>query len=490
MERDFRLILRYDDRTAETATEHRDVADASGHVWWGWWRKDGIESNRLELLVRLQRSRNPFRVGLVNRDRGEAWAALCEGVAFLPDGSRLQSPDPALTPRYYDLEHCAAWFLLRDFENYRSLETWEVEFGSVPLGEPTMFESNIVSGARITVPSPDWRLESVAAAGRDILHISDLHFGVYHGYPLTPSAPGRGVLVQPLAARLTECLKKQDAEVGIVVVSGDCISKGDNDAFTPLESFLSELATGLGLGPEHFVIVPGNHDFHNLAKGTIPSMTYAHERDFRRFLNDFYGSTTSLERIQRFRMPDDWDVTFVVVNSARLREDGSNEYGYVGRDRYERMLQYAAEAVGSASCANRQLFAAILHHHLLPVPRIELPHGDRSLSLTVDAAALMGDLYASGVQVVFHGHQHLPFIAASRRAVQDGDSWRFPASGEDLFVVGMGSTGAISNAIADELRDNTFGLYEPSTDGLRVKVVAFNPGRESRAVFADTLPLR
>ena len=85
--------------------------------------------------------------------------------------------------------------------------------------------------------------------------------------------------------------------IGVVVVSGDLISKGDGKAYADVENFLEQLLAALCLDKEHCVIVPGNHDMWTVGEDH-PTRSYKHEQPYKSFLKGFFKTDfyTGLER--------------------------------------------------------------------------------------------------------------------------------------------------------------------------------------------------
>ncbi len=491
MRRDGALILRYRDPGPKTIPQHQAIIARDGAVWWGWWRKEGIEPNGLDLLEKYA-DRSSFPVALVDRDAPAMSLAECTRLVYDVGGGRFACPAPESCPEYYRNESCAAWFLLTGITPLGSA-SYNATFGGLPVGNPTLYESRKgKDGKQSVFPRPGWDLTPVVTTGSKILHISDVHFGSFHGYPVARASGARRPREIPLHDVLLENLEEDSDDIGVVVLSGDCLSRGENSAITALETFLEELSAGLNLEAKNFVIVPGNHDFHILdSEDYLPTTDYSHERDFRRFMENFYGRPkVDLERLQRFRTPAGWDLTFMALNSARLRDIASKEYGYVGRHRYSEMLNYARSVLGSRPLmSEKRMLTTVLHHHLSPVPQTELLPPAGRISLTVDAAELKDAFQEAGVQLVLHGHQHLPFIEASRRGVRQSGRLVMPPEGETVHILGMGSTGAGVEALADELRENSYGVYEPSEGGLKVRINTFNRVRRPEIYMDTTLKL-
>jgi hypothetical protein len=57
-----------------------------------------------------------------------------------------------------------------------------------------------------------------------------------------------------------------------------------------------------------------------------------------------------------------------------------------------------------------------------------------------------------------------------------------------VYVLGSGSAGASSQRLPDEMRNNTFGIYEPVATSLRVRVEEFTPRSAPRAYLETELP--
>src|SRR5205823_4198371 len=142
----------------------------------------------------------PIRIGLVNRTGDERlYIANCSSCA-IGDGHAIPSPEPSLTPSYYSDGHFPAWFRLSRIELVNPNDFLR-EFGGIPSLNPTLYE---VRG-QLVIPGPSWNLNPIKAEGEAILHISDLHFGADHGYPLE-LAEARGLEIPPLVDVLADSI--------------------------------------------------------------------------------------------------------------------------------------------------------------------------------------------------------------------------------------------------------------------------------------------
>lgn len=466
----------------DTVGEHLKIINSSDakKVWWGWWKKDQEPSkaNTLEAI----KKRCPISVGLVNRLEKKFYSARCVQVKYTASASRprMKSPDAARTPEYYRDSAHPAWFEFSAIDEV-SEEAFVHDFGGIPKGDPTLFvvdkRANQFSlrDKDISVP------KIIETQGDSILHLSDLHFGDDHGYQLkTEKEPAPKI---SLADKIAEIVRPlEDYNIGVVVISGDLLTEGKNQGYYVAEEFLNRLLKHLRLKKEHVVIVPGNHDIEIKDYQTAP-YNYEPEVPYRAFLKSYFGSKVdTIERLQHFHTPGDWNLRFLSLNSARLREKKMMEYGLVGKDRYEPLLKIIDEVNDGKSAAelaqDKTLNFAVLHHHVLPVQGIDEPPSDKPVSLTLDAGQLVANLQAAQFHYVLHGHQHVPFVGSTARATYLRGGW----TGHDypLFVIGCGSSGAKVQRLLDALRDNTLGIYTPKGNQLEVRVERFNPGIPSQ----------
>lgn len=491
------IILRFSDAEREGTTvgtieAHNAIISKHKFTWWGWWKKQH-EALRLDVLQYIQaHSRiRPLRIGLVNRKVAERlYFARCADC-FVSDGQLIPSPNPKLTPSYYEADQFPAWFNLSEIREV-DRDEFLSEFGEIPSLDPTLYEVSEDGEAKRLIPSRNWNLRRVEAKGQAILHISDFHFGEGHGYPLM-NEPGRGLALNPLIDVLSSTIQEHvRVPIGAVVASGDFVSKGDANSYPHARDFLKELLKRLQLTKEHCVLVPGNHDLWTLDK-EHPTRDYSHEAPFRMFLRDFFRleDVEELEGISRIRLPNNLDLVFVALNSARIRNDKLKEYGYVSRHRYENLLRYLNTALLADQSTRKALVFAVLHHHVIPVTRVDVPDGERPVSMTLDAGELIEELSRSNISYVLHGHQHMPFVGSvSRFDISNNVSKASNFNDKKLFVLGCGSTGAKRGWLSNEIGKNVFSVYTPRDDRLDVLIVQFAPYERSSVYWSGSIPLQ
>lgn len=474
-----RLLLRFGNQLADTVPEHRAVIDESGQVWWGWWAKAWERIPTPEEWTQIeQHVVAGAEIGLFDRRSLRYYIATCSDMhRATDDDGRVGSPDPSCTPQYYADDYFPVWFNVSAITSIDEVQ-FRSDFGFVPMADDqTLFWEDPSS------PPEQDTVEVVRTAGRSILHISDLHFGDDFGFPGEDDT-GREVL----EATLGTYLRDSRSDIGAVVVSGDLITRGVERFFRDAGDFLERLLAHLGLDRSHLVVVPGNHDLwlEDAANFTY-SHAYKHELGYRSWYDSFFaqgGANLKLERIKLLECPGDLNLGFLQVNSARLRERETMEFGFVGSHRYMGLLRVLDEI-------DRKNFFRffVMHHHLIPVPGTEGFGSGRPVSVTVDAGRIIEDLQRFNVDVVLHGHQHLPFLGAvARRSLGDfgsPDSHMSP-----LYVLGAGSLSAKHDRLTDELRVNSFNIYDFADDAMGVSFVEITPGGTVRTAGRSTVPLR
>ena len=479
------VVLRFRDFEAETVQKHRSVINEMGAVWWAWWKKES-EEYQAEALAALSAA-CPVNIGLINRQRDTRFLARCTRVVYSPDGSPLTSPEADWTPRYYRKASFPAWFLLTEIRKL-SVTDWDEIFGGVPLGEPTFFALPAQQPGRAEqLQEEQFAVQPVSTRSSVILHLSDLHFGSDYGFPVS----GRKVptLQQTLDEAIAQGLEHVGiSEVGIVVVSGDITTAGEQDGFVEARTFLERLLDRLNLEPQHLVVVPGNHDI--LLDDSHVTRSYAAEQPFRDMLNLLLRSgNTELNRIHWFSSEDGNEILVLALNSVRPRAKSTMEYGYVGRDLYfplvKELQQLRSEIVKQGAIT--PLLAAVLHHHVLPTPLVEEPSDKRPVSLTLDAGQLIEDLQRVGFHAILHGHQHVPFVGNTSRAFRNKDgSWELRSP---IHVIGGGSCGVRSGRLWNQMRNNSVGIYRPMAGLLEVNMYQFAPGVDFSPHLTLQLPI-
>jgi 3',5'-cyclic AMP phosphodiesterase CpdA len=481
------LLLRFSDYETATIGAHLEMIAERERVWWGWWKKE--HENFPGDILREASQLLPMDIGLVNRKGHRFYIASCDAMEVGPEGERIPSPDPDETPDYYRVSSHPVWFRFTGIKP-TSIDDWLERFTGVPEGDPTLFWID-VDEERVIYPQLEID-ESVDTSGAGILHVSDLHFGDDHAF--ARSRTDSGIHNPTMVDVVVDAVGQLGYSVGLVVVSGDLITKAAETSYSSeVQPMLEYLLERLGVGKEHVVIVPGNHDIPLATEEASPTPTreFRHELRFRDFLRSFYGSDLrEIESLRRFRTAQGWQVNVVGLNSVRLRDPDTKEYGYIGHraDPWLRRVREMNSDRSTSELAEEQILnVAVLHHHILPGELICRPEKDRPVSLTLDAGKIVAECQDACMHLILHGHQHIPLIGSTSRARRVNGSWDGHA--DPLFVIGSGSTGAAASRLPDEMRQNTFGFYMPSERRIRVDVHEFNPSVEPRRFIQLEIPI-
>jgi hypothetical protein len=461
------IALRFrDHRTdVDTIEEHTSIIEQKKYAWWGWWKKDS-EPNQHNVINELgERARNgPIQIGLFDRSTDRFFFAIASD--FILNQRSRGTPEPDRTPRYYSNDkRVEAWIKLHAIEKVPS-NLFKEQFGETPTSEHTLFPISTEATPQQSENGHFLKLRSA-----NVLHISDVHFGGDHGFPLRKEV-GREPVIEKLKRDLDNLCGN---EIGLIVVSGDIGSKGDANALL-IEglNFLNALHSELKVPKEAILVIPGNHDFR---LSEYQPTDFSHERPFNTMLKEFYGSFDPDERLKRFQFPSGHHAEFLLINSVRLRKTSESNYGYVEWSLYDNRLK----KISKEKDVTR---VAILHHHLISMPREELldkdyPHA--GISTTIDSGAVIEGLQAHGFRLALHGHQHIPGIARISRGIINSKNEASPPN--DLAILSAGSAGAKADRLSNSMRDNSYNFLRFEKDDILVEARRYNVGLDGQRYF-------
>jgi predicted phosphodiesterase len=286
-----------------------------------------------------------------------------------------------------------------------------------------------------------------------ILHLSDLHFGADHG--LKPAAQAVD-LAQAVSVAVQNDLAG-DTRLDALVLSGDFFSAGASDNLPDATEGLKRLQESLGVSSDAVFCVPGNHDVSR-GKSEKEKLFF-----FDQLLQNLHGvrSPSDAYPVVRVIAPAlnaggpraKKPLAIVLLNSCHVEGERFSGIGLVG-DQQHLALEPKLKAAGVTP--KTHLIIAVLHHHLLPIVKLEVDSDEPfKASLTADASEVLRQLTKLGTSVVLHGHQHVPAILEYRNHLDAPD----PPS---LFVCAAGSCGS-------KRASRHFFLYELGDETLRVK---------------------
>jgi predicted phosphodiesterase len=444
------VLLRYRDLTADVNTieAHNEIARQRGSVYWGWWKKppELMPDPALSLVAAELRDRTGV-VYLVNSADRSLYRASLASIQYAPGGPDIPAPNPDLCPVYYRSKLLPAWFRLgvidpvptRVLDEHvfstsnryafnRTITAMKREEIGQVVSDVDFLDSNV--SLWFIRPTMDLELTerypAVRSLGRGVwpikgrygLHLSDLHFGAHHVFrnelasPTTPRI-AKESLAEALLSDL-EAIGIGNQDIALVLITGDLTWSADAHEFANAQKFVSGLTNAFGIHVSQVVVVPGNHDIEwRDEKGDIDPNA---ELNFATFSRQLYGTDPhdTLLRVHQYQIMNR-KVCVVALNSCRLESRQNAGLGFVGREQIGVALRFLRDT----RTDDPQLRMALLHHQLLPVNYVEgVDLESKRGSMTLDAEAVIRSLICAKVRVVFHGHQHQPYVSEIRRIIQ------------------------------------------------------------------------
>jgi 3',5'-cyclic AMP phosphodiesterase CpdA len=236
--------------------------------------------------------------------------------------------------------------------------------------------------------------------GVTVLHISDTQFGRYHRF--LPDDSLAGYLIRDVE----QLVRKGVPAVDLVILSGDIAERGKSREFEQAKEFVDQICGALRLGPEQFVVVPGNHDVNwDLSLAAFAEWKDDHDdadppppyprkwKHYREFVTSLHGPAAFTEeqpyRLHRF---DDLRVVVAALNST-IKESHrpKDHFGLCGRDQ----LRWFADQLRPAEDALR---IGVLHHNA----RRKSQADNENLADEDDLTSILGE----HLDLLLHGHTH------------------------------------------------------------------------------------
>jgi 3',5'-cyclic AMP phosphodiesterase CpdA len=309
--------------------------------------------------------------------------------------------------------------------------------------------------------------EIVRARSNTILWVSDPHFSAdHHAFPRDPGLMAGSNLSEAIRRDLESL---EITTVGGLLISGDLTWMGAEEEYEWAAKFINDIKSWATLTPSQILVGPGNHDltFSNEPwnKGTPatevgPQSAVA----FRRFYERLFSVTPNqfLSSGRHFWLPDGQVVDIVSLNSSMLQQYPSalQGQGFLGDEQLvdaKRGMEWSTER--SRAKAFR---ICMLHHHIVPVLHREYPTLGVAASVVHDAGALIRWLVENEVDLVLHGHMHLPAMAKHSRALDyPGQShWH------EIAIAALGSAGVKADHRPNV--PNSYGFIQFTREGVKV----------------------
>lgn len=249
---------------------------------------------------------------------------------------------------------------------------------------------------------------------RQILHVSDVHFGPPH-------------LPEVSAGVLTFIAERRP---DLVVVSGDLTQRAKPEQFRQARRWVDRI-------PVPTVVVPGNHD---VPMYRVWERIFAPYGAYRRHFSDEMEPVFQDEEllVVGINTAYNWTIKDGRITPARLLEVG-------------KLLEQAPDHL---------LKVVVAHHHLIPPPNFGT---QRVLANAYEAIDLFSTV---GVDLILSGHQHQTYV---------GNSEEFYPKGRPPVVILHSGTTTSSRGRGGERDKNTCNLVRIDASSLLVSHYRWEP---------------
>jgi len=458
------IILRYSDyNNISTIEEHKKILNKHGKVYWAWWKKD------FEVYPKniIERKKISDIIWLIDRNNNKYFRAKCTNI--YSDNQRMISPNIFFTPPYYSKESFYVWFEF--IEIIDSDENTFLKHCHHISGDKTLFLS---WEKLIRKKQKNVFFEEIP--GSSILHISDLHFGTFSAYN-----PNK--LTEPL---LINVIKKEllKYKIGVIVISGDFITKGKNKDFNKAEEFVNCLIEICNVKKKQVLIVPGNHDLclpkNKKVNPKMQNEYLKYYRAFRKRLLDI-DETEDIQYIQGFELETGWKLAFSCFDSTRQVNDLYKDCGYIGKDKFMDLLELLRSRLKIKRKNDKTLQKyfidekiinfSVIHHQLkMFMPQMISGEKPEPIGILIDGGIFEKNLIENGMHFLLHGHQHMWYHGSSG-VIDDKTGKRI-----NLNIISSGSLGAIighGGGYPELFPLNSFNIYTPKNNVLHERVYTF-----------------
>jgi 3',5'-cyclic AMP phosphodiesterase CpdA len=310
-----------------------------------------------------------------------------------------------------------------------------------------------------------------------IMHISDLHLG----NDIVPRALWQWRRWwRPVDQKITDGLVDSIRQLkpDFVVLSGDIVNKPCERSFDEAAGYLRDVFLRSGFDmTERLLIVPGNHDV-----GFSPQARpddFKRLRAYRRFLCALFGESDIEARRQRFVKTDPIGKVIFVCLDSTLKDKAPIAEGQVGTSQLRWMRRKIQTLAGHVESALQDYAKiAVLHHHCVPIAGTSAS-GERFMQL-LDAGDVLKSFEELGINVVLHGHKHVPHASPQIRS----DS-------SVLTVIGAGTT-TCAFIEEQEAEGNNFNWINvsPESNQLSLTLYKANQKGEFRPGGPKLFPLK
>jgi len=310
----------------------------------------------------------------------------------------------------------------------------------------------------------------------NILHLSDLHFGMVR--------EENGFLLE---GKLDEVLSKLDSNLypDVLLVTGDFTNRGGANEFDCVKKMLNNLKNFASLkGIQHYIFVPGNHDFTWEENGVDLNETQR-VVNYKNFINSAKKSPSRLKSklqgqldkymiqhyIGKIKGSDEY-LLLIGMNSMQIDSRERAGQGYFSKEQ----LTVMGKLIQHYRNEKELVVMVAFHHHIIPVACVEREtlKNPNKFSLTLDARRVIDFLLEYDVKFAVHGHQHQPSIV----------TWKDELNNrmKELHIISNGSISATREQLGDYAK-NSFMLYHIENNELYIR--HFSDSEHNKDTFIE-----
>ncbi len=525
-----RLILfRYRDLLSpDTLGAHRRIIDEKGDCWWGWWRRpsEDVREDVWDWLQKKIEQETSVQIAFFNsapeEDTGGGLVHFATLTELIKPKEKLLAPsvpegEQDRVPKYYrETPFSSAWMrlsairtepvigffkeyayrcspeskgiaprtlkrfadkLVVDADELRSMDTtiWELRTAK----KDDLDEKIVLASAQVSKPLSD---QPIPLESPYILHLSDLHFS-----PSETKGGHRWNLIGEGSSTLAAGIKSGlgDVEIGLVIISGDITNRAAKSEFYEAFRFIHALLGAYGLGPEHLLMIPGNHDIawtETKEWKDGEKITQAPDEateEYRSFYRRVFrhNEDPKLSMARRYVCANGLILEVGGLNSSAL-ESGKHWLSGMGRVA-DRAIAEVKNALGWTENQSLALRLLVHHHHMTATESV-LPADEysRGFGIAHDAKQTLREAASCGVQLILHGHRHQPYLGVQRVYPELESGVAESALGE-VGIVGAGSAG--SNGVRNNW--NFFNLIEIKSSELVLSMYGAQSQANKRGDF-------
>jgi predicted MPP superfamily phosphohydrolase len=268
-----------------------------------------------------------------------------------------------------------------------------------------------------------------------IVHLSDLHFGVSAQLDIWTS----------LAKYLDSSIRPQ-----LILITGDIVNTVNGKLYAQAKGELNKLITTHG-----YLVCPGNHDRHiyGNASKTLQVITLGIYKRTQALFDQEFGDHVVRDRPRTFPISvnkNAWTVRVIGFDTSM-----EAKYSAQGFAKLPDLDQIGSQLDNEPV----DLLIFLQHHHLLPIAELDSLQQRASdlLSPTImlNAGTMLRRLINNNVNLVLHGHEHQRHIARYGT---------FGGGGEEVVVIGAGSATGVETGKGCELSRASANLIELRSD--------------------------